>query len=135
MIRPSASITTPFEPLFVLFLVDYLATGRKLPWGNNSQGYLCLEFIICRSVSNTSFFFRFAFRILYQTADNETTDDKAIIVTGTNGIYKRPAVFKGNVNRDFHNINFVEDHKNVEYDEEDDDEMRPVIPVQNGDIV
>lgn len=88
------------------------------------------------SLIQVFFFFRFSFRILYQTADNETTDDKAIIVSGPNGVYtKRPAIFKGNVNRDFHNINFVEDHKNVEYDEEDDDEMRPVIPVQNGDIV
>ncbi|KAL9950454.1 hypothetical protein ACROYT_G042950 [Oculina patagonica] len=72
--------------------------------------------------------------ILYQTADNETTDDKAIIVNGMNGVYNKP-VFKGNANRHFENINFDEDHKNVEYDEEDDDERSPVIAVQNGDIV
>ena len=77
--------------------------------------------------------FLFCYRILYQTADNETSDDKAIIVNGMDGVYnKRPAVFKGNTNRNFDNVNF-EDHKNVEYDEDNDDERSPVIT--NGDIV
>lgn len=80
--------------------------------------------------------FYFACRILYQTADNETTDDKAIIVNRMNGVYnKRPAVFKGNANSHFENINFDEDHKNVEYEEDDDDDRSPIIAVQNGDIV
>ena len=59
-------------------------------------------------------------------------DDKAVMV---NGIYdKRTAVFKGNINRDFANVNY-EDQKDAECDELDDDETRPVIPVSNGDIV
>lgn len=77
--------------------------------------------------------FHFSCRIFYQTADNERTDDKAVIVNGIHN--KRPAVFKGNANRHFDNINYDEDHKNVEYDEEDDDERSPVIAIQNGDIV
>ena len=51
-----------------------------------------------------------------------------------NGIYsKRTKIFKGNVNRQFDNVNYMEHHENVEYDEYDDDETRPV--VANGDIV
>ena len=69
-------------------------------------------------------------RIIY-TADSETTDDKAVMV---NGLYRKiPVPFKGNMNRDFENVNY-DDQKNVEYDE-DDDERRPVIPVSAGDFV
>lgn len=61
------------------------------------------------------------------------SDDKAIIVS-ENGIYsKRTKIFKGHVNRQFDNVNYMEHHENVEYDEYDDDETRPV--VANGDIV
>lgn len=68
-------------------------------------------------------------RILY-TVDPETTDDKAVMV---NGVYdKRPAIFKGNFNKDFHNINY-EDRNNEEYDELDDDDRRQI--VVTGDIV
>ena len=49
-----------------------------------------------------------------------------------NGVYtKRPVIFKGNINRDFHNVNY-EDQSNVEY-YDDDDETRQIVP--NGDIV
>ena len=53
-----------------------------------------------------------------------------------NGVYdKRPAIFKGNVNRDFANINY-EDQKSVEYQEvDDDDKIHLVTAVANGDIV
>ena len=45
---------------------------------------------------------------------------------------KRPAIFKGNLNKDFHNINYeVQNHE--EYDELDDDDRRQI--VVNGDIV
>ena len=68
-------------------------------------------------------------RIVY-TAETDTTDDKAIMV---NGIYsKKPIIFKGHINRDFHNVNY-DDRSNVEYDEFDDDERRQI--VLNGDIV
>ena len=40
---------------------------------------------------------------------------------------KRAVIFKGNINRDFDNINY-DDQKTEEYDE-DDDERRPVIPL------
>lgn len=74
----------------------------------------------------------FACRIVY-TVDNETADDKATILKSVYN--KRPAVGKGNVNRHFENINYTEEHKHVEYDEDDDDERSPVIAVANGDIV
>lgn len=47
---------------------------------------------------------------------------------------KRAVIFKGNINRDFDNVNY-DDHKTEEYDEDDDDERRPVIPLSDGDIV
>ena len=71
----------------------------------------------------------FACRIIY-TTENET-DDKATILKS---VYSRPAASKGNANRHFDNINY-EEHKHVEYDEDNDDERSPVIPVVNGDIV
>ena len=46
---------------------------------------------------------------------------------------KRAVIFKGNINRDFDNINY-DDQKTEEYDE-DDDERRPVIPFSDGDMV
>ena len=46
---------------------------------------------------------------------------------------KRAVIFKGNINRDFDNINY-DDQKTEEYDEDDDD-RRPVIPLSDGDIV
>ena len=46
---------------------------------------------------------------------------------------KRAVIFKGNINRDFNNINY-DDQKTEEYDE-DDDESWPVIPLSDGDIV
>ena len=72
----------------------------------------------------------FACRIVY-TADTESTDDKATILKS---IYTRPATSKGNANRHFDNINY-EEHKHVEYDEDNDDERSPVIAVVDGDIV
>ena len=45
---------------------------------------------------------------------------------------KRAVIFKGNINRDFDNINY-DDQKTEEYDE-DNDERRPVIPVSDGDM-
>ena len=65
------------------------------------------------------------------TDDNETTDNKAMKVNGKHS--KRAVIFKGNLNRDFENINY-DDQKTEEYDE-DDDERRPVIPLSDGDIV
>lgn len=54
-------------------------------------------------------------------------DDKAIIVK-PDGVYtKRPAIFKGNLNRNFNNVNYMEGQGSVEYDEDDDDETRPVV--------
>ena len=46
---------------------------------------------------------------------------------------KRAVIFKGNISRDFDNINY-DDQKTEEYDE-DDDESWPVIPLSDGDIV
>ena len=46
---------------------------------------------------------------------------------------KRAVTFKGNINRDFDNINY-DGQKTEEYDE-DDDERRPVIPLSDYDIV
>ena len=66
----------------------------------------------------------FTCRIVY-TADD--ADDKATILKS---IHSMPV---GNANRHFDNINY-EEHKHVEYDE-DDDERSPVIVVVNGDVV
>lgn len=69
------------------------------------------------------------YRIVY-TAETETTDDKAKMV---NGLYtKRPVIFRGNINGDFHNINY-EIQNTDEYYGDDDDETRQIVP--NGDIV
>ena len=46
---------------------------------------------------------------------------------------KRAVIFKGNINRDFNNINY--DYQDTEEYDEDDDERRPVIPLSDGDIV
>lgn len=69
----------------------------------------------------------FTCRIVY-TADD--ADDKATILKS---IHSMSAASKGNANRHFDNINY-EEHKHVEYDE-DDDERSPVIVVVNGDVV
>lgn len=69
----------------------------------------------------------FTCRIVY-TADD--ADDKATILKGIHSI---PVASKGNANRHFDNINY-EEHKHVEY-YEDDDERSPVIVVVEGDIV
>ena len=74
--------------------------------------------------------FLFSCRIVY-TAENETADDKATILKR---VYNTPGANKGNANRHFDNINY-EEHKHVEYEEDDDDERSPVIAVVNGDIV
>lgn len=64
---------------------------------------------------------------IHYTADQDVPDDKAIIVK-PDGVYtKRPAIFKGNLNRNFHNVNYMEGQGSVEYDEDDDDETRPVV--------
>lgn len=71
---------------------------------------------------------------IHYTADQDIPDDKAIIVKPEDGVYtKRPAIFKGNLNRNFNNVNYMEGRGSVEYDEDDDDETSPV--VRNGDIV
>ena len=71
---------------------------------------------------------------IHYTADQDIPDDKAIIVKPEDGVYtKRPAIFKGNLNRNFNNVNYMEGRGSVEYDEDDDDEASPV--VRNGDIV
>ena len=77
-----------------------------------------------------SYVFKFDFRIVY-TVDNEPTNDKAMMVNSKQS--KRAVIFKGNINRDFDNINY-DDQKTEEYDE-DDDERRPVIPLSDGDII
>lgn len=76
--------------------------------------------------------FKFDFRIVY-TVDNETTSDKEMMVTSKQS--KRAVIFKGNINRgDFDNINY-DYQKTEEYDDDDNDERRPVIPLSDGDIV
>ena len=48
---------------------------------------------------------------------------------------KRAVIFKGNINRgDFDNINY-DYQKTEEYDDDDNDERRPVIRLSDGDIV
>ncbi|XP_068726742.1 very low-density lipoprotein receptor-like isoform X2 [Montipora capricornis] len=66
-------------------------------------------------------------QIVYTT---EPADDKVVMVDNVRN--KKFDFFKGNVNRDFGNVNY-EDHKNVE-DDYDDDERRYIISNQ-ADIV
>ena len=53
-----------------------------------------------------------------QTHNLEPTNDKAVMVNSKQS--KRAVIFKGNISRDFDNINY-DDQKTEEYDEDDDE--------------